>query len=115
MSPAQRGLSRYYKQRSLSRYYLHFMAAKLEPEFLSIRSLIAREVHQVALEHGRALVPLTEEMKLFESGLDSLGLAVLVIRLADVLGVDPFDSRGSAASPVTFGDFVRMYEDSQEQ
>ena len=115
MSPAQRGLSRYYKQRSLSRYDLHFMAAKPELELFSIRSLIAREVHQVALEHGRALVPLTEEMKLLESGLDSLGLAVVVIRLADALGVDPFGAGGNTASPVTFGDFVRMYEDSQEQ
>ena len=91
------------------------MAAKLESEFLSISSLIAREVQQIALEHGRALVPLTEEMKLLESGLDSLGLAVVVIRLADVLGIDPFGTGGSAASPATFGDFVRMYENSQEQ
>jgi hypothetical protein len=115
MSPAQRSLSRYYWKRSLGRYYLHVMAAKLEREFLSIRSLIAREVQQVALEHGRALAPLTEEMKLLESGLDSLGLAVVVIRLADALGVDPFGAGGGNASPVTFGDFVRMYEDSQEQ
>jgi hypothetical protein len=90
------------------------MAAKPEPEFLSIRSLIARELQQVAIEHGRTLLPLTEEMKLLESGLDSLGLAVVVIRLADILGIDPFGTGGSAASPVTFGDFVRMYENSQE-
>jgi acyl carrier protein len=91
------------------------MAAKLEPEFLSVRSLIARELQQVALEHGRTLGPLTEEMKLLESGLDSLGLAVVVIRLAEALGIDPFDSGKSAASPATFGELVRMYESLQEK
>jgi acyl carrier protein len=86
-----------------------------DPEIRSIRSLIARELQQVALEHGRTLVPLTEDMKLLESGLDSLGLAVVVMRLGDALGIDPFGSGSSAASPVTFGDFVRMYENGQDQ
>ena len=85
------------------------MSAQPESQVLSIRSLIARELQQVALEHGRTLAPLTDEIKLLESGLDSLGLAVVVIRLADSLGIDPF-SGDSAASPVTFGEFVRMYE-----
>jgi len=86
------------------------MAAQPEPEILSIRSLIARELQEVAHEHGRTLTPLTDETKLLESGLDSVGLAVVVIRLADSLGIDPFGCGKSAASPVTFGEFVRMYE-----
>ncbi len=86
------------------------MAAKPEPQTLSIRSVIVRELHQVAMEHGRTLVPLTDQLGLLESGLDSLGLAVLVTRLADLLGVDPFGSGKSADSPVTFGQFVGMYE-----
>jgi len=32
------------------------------------------------------------------------------MRLADSLGMDPFGYRKNAASPVTFGEFVRMYE-----
>jgi acyl carrier protein len=86
------------------------MAAQPKPQTLSIRSLIARELQQVAVEHGRTLAPLTDETKVLESGLDSLGLAVVVMRLADSLGIDPFSSGESAASPVTFGEFVRMYE-----
>ena len=82
------------------------MAAQPRPQSLSVRSLIARELQQVAIEHGRALVPLRDEIKLIESGLDSLGLAVLVMRLTDSLGIDPM----SVASPVTFGEFVQMYE-----
>jgi acyl carrier protein len=87
------------------------MAAKLEPEVFSVRSLIARELEHVAAEHGRTLVPLTDELKLLESGLDSLGLAVVVMRLADWMGIDPFESGSSVASPVTFGELVRMYEE----
>jgi acyl carrier protein len=88
------------------------MAARPEPQTPSIRSVIARELQQVAVEHGRALAPLTEETKLVQSGLDSLDLAVVVMRLADSLGIDPFDSGTRVASPVTFGEFVRMYENS---
>ncbi len=90
------------------------MAAKPEPQTL-IRSLILRELHQVAIEHGRTLVPLSDQLGLLDSGLDSLGLAVLVTRLADVLGVDPFGSGESVASPVTFGEFVRMYENLNDR
>jgi hypothetical protein len=86
------------------------MAAQPKPEVRSTRSLIAWELEQVAAEHGRALAPLTDELRLIESGLDSLGFAVVVIRLADSLGMDPFRSGRSAESPVTFGEFVRMYE-----
>jgi hypothetical protein len=55
---------------------------------------------------------LTDELQLLESGLDSLGLAIVVMRLTDSLGIDPLSSGKNAASPVTFGDFVRMYENS---
>ncbi len=89
------------------------MPAQPEPEIRSIRSLITRELQLVAIEHGRTLAPLTDELKLLDSGLDSLGLAVLVMRLADSLGIDPFSSGKSAASPVTFGEFVRLYESSR--
>jgi hypothetical protein len=85
------------------------MSAQPEPQTLSTRSLIARELQQVAAEHGRTIAPLTDEIKLLES-LDSLGLAVVVMRLADSLGMDPFGSGKTTASPVTFGEFVRLYE-----
>jgi len=86
------------------------MAAQPEPQTLSIRSLITRELQQVALEHGRTLAPLTDKLKILESGLDSLSLATVVIRLADCLGIDPFEFGSAIEFPVTFGDFVRVYE-----
>src|SRR5580700_4119082 len=47
------------------------MEARPEPPTLSIRPLIARELQQAAVEHGRTLAPLTDEIKRLESGLDS--------------------------------------------
>lgn len=65
---------------------------------------------QVAREHGKVLAPLKDDLQLAESGLDSLGFAVLVARLEDRLGIDPFTAAEDALFPVTFGDFVKVYE-----
>jgi acyl carrier protein len=49
---------------------------------------------------------------LMNSGLDSLCFAVLVARLEDQLGVDPFSTSEDVTFPVTLGDFVRVYENA---
>jgi acyl carrier protein len=64
----------------------------------------------VAAENGKTLPPLTDDLPLFESGLDSLCLAVIVARLEDGLGVDPFSDSEDVVFPVTVGEFVRLYE-----
>jgi acyl carrier protein len=53
---------------------------------------------------------LRDDLVLLDSGLDSLGFAVLVARLEDRLGVDPFTASEDAQFPVTLGDFVKVYE-----
>lgn len=65
---------------------------------------------RVAREQGRRLAPLDDELVLADCGLDSLGFAVLVARLEDRLGIDPFTAAEDAIFPVTFGDFVKVYE-----
>lgn len=77
---------------------------------MSIRSEVISQFQQVAEEQNRVLAPLSDELLLLESGLDSLCLAVIVARLEDLLGVDPFTNSGDAPFPVTFGDFIRTYE-----
>ena len=47
---------------------------------------------------------------LLDCGLDSLCFAILVTRLEDELGFDPFATSDEVQFPVTFGDFVRFYE-----
>jgi acyl carrier protein len=65
---------------------------------------------EIAREHGKTLAPLRDDLVLLDSGLDSLGFAVLVARLEDRLGIDPFTASDDAQFPVTFGDFVKVYE-----
>lgn len=77
---------------------------------MSTRSTITTQFEQVAVEQERKLAALTDDLKLIDCGLDSLSFAIIVARLEDTLGVDPFSSDQAIDFPVTFGDFVRLYE-----
>ena len=65
----------------------------------------------VAAEQGKTLAPLQDDLVLLDSGLDSLCFAILVARLEDTLGYDPFTASDDVYFPVTLGDFIRFYED----
>ena len=77
---------------------------------MSIKLAIIEQMEQIAREHGKILAPLKEDLMLADCGLDSLGFAVLVARLEDRLGIDPFSAAEEAVFPVTLGDFVKVYE-----
>jgi len=77
---------------------------------MSLRTTISTQFEQVAQEQKRKLARLSDDLKLLESGLDSLSFALIVARLEDAVGFDPFDSEDDIKFPVTFGDFVRLYE-----
>ena len=77
---------------------------------MSIKLTILEQMEEVAREHGKILAPLKDDLVLAECGLDLLGFAVLVARLEDTLGVDPFTAAEEAVFPVTLGDFVKVYE-----
>lgn len=47
---------------------------------------------------------------LLESGLDSLGFAILIARLEEELGYDPFTMMAEPVYPQTFGELVAIYE-----
>src|ERR1700683_797760 len=78
--------------------------------WMSVRSAVVSQFEQVAIEQKRTLGRLTDDKRLLDVGLDSLGLALIVVRLEEVLGFDPFDSSEELLFPVTFGEFVRLYE-----
>lgn len=52
---------------------------------------------------------ITKDTVLLETGLDSMGFAVLVTRLDEDLGFDPFSEMEAASYPRTFGDFISAY------
>ncbi len=77
---------------------------------MSVRSAVTSQFEQVAVEQELALAPLTDDLPLLKSGLDSLSLAIIIARLEEQLGIDPFNAEEFVEFPVTFGDFVRLYE-----
>jgi acyl carrier protein len=79
---------------------------------MSIRSDITTLFEQVAKEQDRKLAPLSDDLGLLESGLDSLCFAIIVARLEDVLGIDPFSTAEDIALPVTVGGFIKLYENA---
>jgi hypothetical protein len=77
---------------------------------MSIRATITSQFEQIAAEQKRKVAKLSDDLNLVDSGLDSLSFALVVARLEDVLGIDPFDAADDVKFPVTFGDFVQLYE-----
>jgi acyl carrier protein len=75
-----------------------------------LRATIEAKFHDVADDQEKVLAPLTDELVLLDSGLDSLCFAIIVATLEDDLGYDPFTEAEDVFFPVTFGDFVRFYE-----
>lgn len=78
----------------------------------NVRDTIISHFEQVAEEQHHKLAELTDDRPLMESGLDSLCFAIVVARLEDELGVDPFTASDDAVFPETIGDFIRMYENA---
>jgi len=79
---------------------------------MSIRSTVISLIQQIAEETHKDLPSLTDDFVLLDSGLDSLAIAIVVTRLEDTLGLDPFTESDDTAYPVTLGDFVRFYENA---
>jgi acyl carrier protein len=75
----------------------------------TLNPLISATFRSVAAGQGKAIAPLSDDLVLLESGLDSLCFAIIVATLEDELGRDPFATAEDVFFPVTFGEFVRFY------
>lgn len=77
---------------------------------MNIEQIIRDTFTKVLASSGQQVsAPLDETTVLLQSGLDSLGFAILVARLEENLGYDPFILMSEPVYPRTFGDFVAIY------
>jgi acyl carrier protein len=74
------------------------------------REVILAKFRDVAAAQEKTIAPLTDDLVLLDSGLDSLCFAIIVATLEDELGFDPFTEAEDVYFPVTLGDFIRFYE-----
>ena len=79
---------------------------------MPIRNEILSLLQQVAKEQDKQLEPLQDNLPLLDSGLDSLCLAIVVARLEDQFGVEPFSAAAAddLPFPTTIGEFISFYE-----
>ena len=79
---------------------------------MTIRSTILTTFETVGREQEKTLAPLSDDLPLLESGLDSLCIAIIVARLEDSLSLSTFVTDDEIQFPVTVGDFVQFYENA---
>lgn len=76
------------------------------------RKIIIETLNEIRADRGEpALEPQDSDTLTAEFGFDSLDLAVVVVRLEQRLGRDPF--RDGRPLPATFGDWVTLYEQTE--
>jgi acyl carrier protein len=77
---------------------------------MTIRTAIISQFESVSKEQNKELQTLTDDLALLDSGLDSLCFAIIVARLEDEMGVDPFSEADDGDFPLTVGEFICLYE-----
>ena len=80
----------------------------------STRAEVLAIFRQVAQEQEKELRPLSDELPLLDSGLDSLCFAIIVAKLEDTLGLDPFSMSDDGSFPETLGQFIHFYENAAQ-
>jgi acyl carrier protein len=75
-----------------------------------LRSTIVEALTELFEEDELELPEFRDDLVLLETELDSLGYAVLVTRLEEELGYDPFSLLDEGCYPTTLAEFVAVYE-----
>ena len=83
---------------------------------MNIEQTVKHAMQEVAeLSDCQLIEPITSDTLLLQSGLDSLGYAMLVAQLEEELGIDPFTELAIKVYPATFAEFVAIYVQGLEQ
>ncbi len=80
-----------------------------------IEEVVLREVVKLLDEESSQKVEVTVQSGLVESGMDSLAFAVLVTRLEESLGFDPFLALEDEIFPRTVTELVDVYANNQPE
>ena len=76
-----------------------------------MRNKVISSIKEIGELRGVTIIAgLKDDTILLESGLDSLGFAILVAQLEEDLGYDPFVLMDEPVYPKTLGEFVSIYE-----
>ncbi len=76
---------------------------------MDIRTTILDGLAELFEEEDLEVPQFTDDTLLLETELDSLGFAVLVTRLEEQLGYDPFSLMDEPVYPATLKEFVDLY------
>ncbi len=76
---------------------------------MSYGAIIREAIEKVAREQKVEISPLADDLPLLESGLNSLCWAIVIARMEQTAGFDPF-AELEGAFPVTLGDFIAAYD-----
>lgn len=77
----------------------------------NLRNKIITAIQEIAeLRETTIIKDLKDDTVLLDSGLDSLGFAILVSKLEEDLGYDPFVLMEEPVYPKTIGEFIDIYQ-----
>lgn len=79
------------------------------PEIGNLRSIVVAELHTLLEEEGNPRETLVGDDSLVGIGIDSLAFAVLITRLEEALGFDPFMAIEQGGLPRTVNELVELY------
>lgn len=83
---------------------------------MELEQKIRNTLQQVAeLANCQLIEAINNDTVLLQSGLDSLGFAMLVAQLEEELGFDPFTQMAIAVYPRTFAEFVDIYQQAADR
>ncbi|MDP4022650.1 acyl carrier protein [Methylobacterium sp. NEAU 140] len=77
---------------------------------MTLRHTIVDAIETIAREQDKPMPPVTDDLVMVDTEFDSLCFALLVARMEDMTGVDPFSDMEVADLPVTVGDLVALYD-----
>jgi len=71
--------------------------------------ILCAAIEAIITERGHTPPEYTPDTPILEAGLDSLDVAMLVVRMEEQVGFDPFSSRKITEFPQTLGALASLY------